>query len=349
MLTLVFIIIIIALLFDFVNWMSDAWNSVATIISTRVLSPRLAVLWAAFFNFAAILLFSVPVAKTIWKWIIDINIVSWWLILSALLWAIIWIYFFCARFWIPTSSSHSLIWWLIWAWIAKVWFDAIIIWNWFEFIHTKLFLTILFIFLSPTFWMILWYFIMVLIIRMTRKSNPNKISNISKFWQLFSSALFSLWHWWNDAQKTMWIIAMLLYSVKDNPFISTYLYPYNDLSVPIWVMISAHLFIALWTFFWWMKIIETMWIKITHLKPIWWFSAELSWSTMLFISTHLWIPVSTTHTIAGSIMWVWATKRFSAVRWGLAWRIVITWIITIPASAFLSLLIYILLNYLWIN
>lgn len=336
MLTLVLITILVALIFDFVNGMNDAANSIATIVSTRILSPRGAVVWAASFNFVALFMFGVPVAKTIGKGIISPDIISVYLILAALLGAIIWAYFFCARFGIPVSSSHSLIGGLIGAGVISGGMGALNM--------AGVMKVVSFIFLAPIIGMVLGYFFMVLTLWVVKGTKPTKVDKVFRVGQLLSSASFSIGHGGNDAQKTMGIIAMLLYSTKDIPFVKDYLYKYDDLQIPFWVEILALTVISLGTLSGGMKIVKTMGVKLTHLKPIGGFSAETAGAFTLFSATALGIPVSTTQTIAGAIMGVGTTRRLSAVRWGVAGNIIVTWILTIPASATISAICYYLLT-----
>ncbi|MEO6883716.1 MAG: inorganic phosphate transporter [Bacteroidia bacterium] len=345
MLTLVLITILTAFVFDFVNGMNDAANSIATIVSTRILSPRLAVIWAAFFNFVALFIFGTPVAKAIESGFVQADSMSVNLIFAALLGSIVWAYFFCARFGIPVSSSHSLIGGLMGAAIAKGGFSALILGVGWGFFKTKIFITILFIVLAPVIGLIFGYFIMVLTLWIARKYSPNKVDKFFRVGQLLSSASFSIGHGGNDAQKTMGIIAMLLFSCRNIPFVKEYLYPFDDVQVPFWVQMTALSVIALGTFSGGMKIVKTMGVKLTHLKPIGGFSAEVAGAMTLFGATGLGIPVSTTQTIAGAIMGVGTTKRFSAVRWGVASNIIITWIVTIPASAILGGIMYLVVSH----
>ena len=347
MLIIIFIAIFVALVFDFVNGMNDAANSIATIVSTRILSPRIAVIWAAFFNFSALFIFGVTVAKTVGNDIIQSSIVTPYLVLSALLGAIIWAYFFCARFGIPVSSSHSLIGGLIGAAIAKSGFSGLVLATKAGgFLTTKIFVTLSFIVLAPVIGLILGYLVMVLTMWIARKSNPTRVDKVFRIGQLISSAAFSIGHGGNDAQKTMGIISMLLYCAKDVPFVREYLYPYDEPKhVPYWVEILALSVIALGTLSGGMKIIKTMGMKITHLKPIGGFSAEIAGAVTLFGATSMGIPVSTTQTIGGAIMGVGTTKRFSAVRWGLASNIILTWLLTIPSSAIIGAISYFIISF----
>ncbi len=326
MLTLVIIIIGLALLFDFLNGMNDAANSIATIVSTRVLSPRLAVLWAAFFNFVAAFGFGVGVATTIGKGIVDVAVVNEYLILSALIGAIIWTYL-CTHFGLPISVSHALIGGLAGAAIAKGGVAALVM--------SGLMKVSLFIFLSPVFGLVLAYFFMVGVTWLTRKSLPNKVDRIFRIGQLLSSAAYSLGHGTNDAQKTMGIIALVLYS---SGYLGDHFY------VPVWVILAAHAAIGLGTYMGGWKVVRTMGMKLTHLRPIGGFCAETAGSIILLGTALAGIPVSTTHTIAGAIMGVGSTRRLSAVRWGIAGRIVWAWVFTIPAAAAVAVITFYLIE-----
>lgn len=336
--------ILVALIFDFVNGMNDAANSIATIVSTRILTPGQAVVWAAFFNFIALYVYGTSVAKTLGTGIVktDNNFVEVYFILSALIGAIMWAYFFCARFGIPVSSSHSLIGAMIGAAIVKGGMGSLILGP--VFFSTKIFTIILFIFLAPLIGMTVGFFIMILTLWVCRKFHPSRVDKVFRTGQLISSAAFSLGHGGNDAQKTMGIITMLLFASKDMPFIKEYLYPFEDFRVPMWVMYTAHFFIAMGTMAGGWKIVKTMGSKITHLKPVGGFSAETAGALTLFWATTAGIPVSTTQTIGGAIMGVGTTRSLSAVKWGLAGNIVLTWLLTIPCSAILGGLVYFLIN-----
>lgn len=345
MLTLILITVLIALVFDFVNGMNDAANSIATIVSTRILSPRAAVLWAATFNFAAIFIFDESkVATTVGKGLVQPGFVDVTLIFSALIGAIIWAYFFCARFGIPVSSSHSLTGGLIGAAISKGGAAALVLTgkDGGGFIDSKIFITLIFIILAPLIGLLMGYLIMVLTLWVVRNSAPSKVDKIFRGGQLLSSAAFSIGHGGNDAQKTMGIITVLLFASKDIPFVKDYLYPFDDFHVPNWVKIVSLIVIALGTLSGGMKIVKTMGVKLTHLKPIGGFSAETAGALTLFGATSLGIPVSTTQTIAGSIMGVGTTRRVSAVRWGVASNIIVTWFLTIPASALIAGVCYLI-------
>jgi len=348
MLVIVFITIFAALIFDFVNGMNDAANSIATIVSTRILSPRIAVLWAAMFNFAALFIFDgSKVAGTVGKGFINSTFIDEYLILAALLGAIIWAYFFCARLGIPVSSSHSLTGGLIGAAIAKAHGLSGLVLNSGTggFFTTKIFITLLFIFLAPLIGMVLGYLIMVITMWLARTLNPTRIDKFFRVGQLLSSAAFSIGHGGNDAQKTMGIITVLLYSTRNIPFVHQYLYPYGEFHVPTWVSVLSLSVISLGTLSGGMRIVKTMGMKLTHLKPIGGFSAETAGAITLYGATSLGIPVSTTQTIAGAIMGVGTTRRFSAVRWGIAGNIITTWIFTIPASALIGGVVYFIIGY----
>lgn len=328
--TLLILIIFIALIFDFLNGMNDAANSVATIVSTRVLSPRYAVAWAAFFNFVAAFGFGVAVAKTIGKGIVDPGIVSPELILSALLGAIVWTHL-CTHYGLPISVSHSLIGGLAGAAIAKSGMQALImggIWK-----------VVLFIFLSPIIGLGAAFILMIVVTWMFRRWAVQKVDKFFRAGQLISSAAFSLGHGTNDAQKTMGIIAVLLFT--SNADLPTWMYDHTqEFYVPYWVILAAHTAIGLGTLFGGWKVVRTMGIKLTHLKPVGGFCAETGGAFVLLSTALAGIPVSTTHTIAGAIMGVGATRRISAVRWGIAGKIVAAWILTIPISAIVGAICY---------
>jgi PiT family inorganic phosphate transporter len=320
MMALVVLIILLALLFDFINGMNDAANSVATIVSTRVLSPRQAVIWAAFFNFVAAFLFGVHVANTIGKGIIDTKIVSAPMILATLLGAITWSYL-CTHFGFPISVSHALVGGLIGSAVAKSGFKALVI--------PGLLKITLFIGLAPLIGLLLGYLVMLLVLWTCRHRSPQTVDRWFRRLQLFSAAMYSIGHGTNDAQKTMGIIAMLLFSTGH---LGATFY------VPVWVILSCHASIAMGTLSGGWKVIETMGMKLTKLKPVHGFSAETAAAGSILISSFLGVPVSTTHTITGAIIGVGATSRLSAIRWGLAVRIVWAWVLTIPGSALISVL-----------
>jgi len=326
MLILTIFIIFLALLFDFLNGMNDAANSIATIVSTRVLSPRVAVFWAAFFNFTAAFVFGVHVATTIGKGVVQQYVVSEWMILSALIGAIIWTHF-CTKYGLPISVSHALIGGLAGSAVVKGGFESLI--------TSGLIKIAIFIVLSPIIGLILGMAIMIVVTWLFRKSNVKSTDRLFRIGQLLSSAAFSLGHGTNDAQKTMGIIAMLLFT---GGYLGTEFY------VPFWVIIIAHTAIAFGTLAGGWRVIRTMGIKLTHLKPIGGFSAELAAASVLFGTAMAGIPVSTTHTIAGAIMGVGSTRRISAVRWGIAGKIVWAWVLTIPASAAIGGIAYLFLS-----
>jgi len=324
----VIFLILLALTFDFLNGFHDSANSIATVVSTRVLSPRYAVMWAAFFNFIAFLFFGLHVANTIGQGIIDINIVDKRIIFSTLAGACAWniITWF---FGLPTSSSHALIGGMMGAALIKAGVNALV-WK-------GILKTVTFIFVSPSLGLILGFTLGIVVYWIFRKSAPWKVDHIFRKGQLASAALYSLGHGGNDAQKTMGIIASLLFSAG---LLGGKFY------VPFLVVISCHAAIALGTMFGGWRIVKTMGQKVAKIKPIDGFCAESGASIMLFVSSAFGIPVSTTHTITGAIMGIGSLKRFSAVRWGVAGQIIWAWILTIPCSAAISALAYMLVRYL---
>jgi PiT family inorganic phosphate transporter len=319
---LIIFCIFLALLFDFINGMNDAANSVATIVSTRVLTPRQAVVWAAFFNFLAAFIFGVHVATTIGTGVIDVAIVTPWLILSTLVGAIIWSYT-CTALGFPISVSHALVGGMVGSALVKTGFRAII--------FSGIAKIVLFIVLAPLIGLVLAYLIMILVLRICFRHHPQKIDRWFRRLQLVSAALYSVGHGTNDAQKTMGVISVLLFS-------SGYLG--KTFYVPFWVIISCYLAIALGTLFGGWKVIETLGMRMTKLRPVHGFSAETAAAVSILFSSMLGAPVSTTHTITGAIIGVGATTRLAAIRWGLAYRIVWAWILTIPMSALCSALVY---------
>jgi PiT family inorganic phosphate transporter len=317
----VILIIAVALTFDFTNGMHDAANSIATIVSTRVLSPRQAVVWAAFFNFVAFLIFGTRVAHTIGTGLIDISVVTPLVILAGLLGAIGW-NLFTWYMGLPTSSSHALIGGYAGAAIVKAGSGVIIAHGWVK--------TIIFIFLAPVLGMVLGLILITITTRLIYKQQPAKINRWSRRLQLFSAALYSLGHGGNDAQKTMGIIASLVFSVGW----------FKTFHIPLWIVLSAHAAIALGTITGGWRIVKTMGQKITKLTPVDGFCAETASATSIFLATHLGVPVSTTHVITGAISGVGAAKRLSAVRWGVTLRIVWAWIFTIPGAAVIGGVFY---------
>ncbi len=322
----VIIAIVIALLFDFLNGMNDAANSIATVVSTKVLSPIVAVIWAAFFNFVAVFLFGVHVATTIGKGIVDPAIINEYIILGALIGAVIWVYT-CTHFGLPISVSHALIGGLIG--------PALIEGGTAVLIPAGITKVLLFIILSPLIGIVLGFFIMILTMIIFRKSTPRRVDSLFRTLQLVSSAVFSLGHGSNDAQKTMGIIAVLLFSTGRLG---------SDFYIPHWVIFSCYTAIALGTLSGGWKVIKTLGSGLTHLKPVQGFCAETAGALTVIGSTFAGIPVSTTHTITGSIMGVGLTKGFSSVRWKIATNIVLAWIFTIPGTMVLSGGIYYLIS-----
>jgi PiT family inorganic phosphate transporter len=311
-------IVVLALVFDYTNGFHDAANSIATVVSTRVLTPRIAVLWAAFFNFAAFFVFHTEVANTVGK-TVDSAVVSEAVIFAGLIGAIAWN---LTTWWLglPTSSSHALIGGFAGAGIAKAGFSVL---N-----TASLEKTALFIVLSPLFGMVLGFLLMLINLWLFRHSTPARVDGLFRRLQLVSAAAFSLGHGGNDAQKTMGIIAALLVGAGHLKLEAN-----GDLPVPNWVVISAYSAIALGTLSGGWRIVKTLGQRITALKPVGGFSAETAAACSLYLATFLGIPVSTTHTITGAIVGVGATRRLSAVRWGVAGRIVWAWVLTMPAAA----------------
>jgi PiT family inorganic phosphate transporter len=317
-LTLVIICVVMALVFDFLNGFHDAANSIATVVSTRVLRPQVAVLWAAFFNFIAFLFFGLKVAGTIGVGLIDASVINEQVIFAALGGAIIW-NIITWYFGLPSSSSHALIGGLLGVGIAKAGFGAL---EWAGI--SKVLLAIL---ISPLLGMLLGLLLMFAMVRIFFNALPYKIDAWFRKLQLVSSAFISLSHGGNDAQKTMGIIAILLYSAHLSG---------DSFHVPLWVIIACNLFMALGTYFGGWRIVKTMGMKITKLKPISGFCAETASAITLSLATALGIPVSTTHTITGAIVGVGSLTRTRAVRWGIAKSIVWAWVLTIPAAGLLA-------------
>jgi len=319
-------LILLALFFDFLNGFHDSANSIATIVSTRVLSPKYAVIWVAFFNFIAFLFFGLHVANTIGKGIIDIAIVDKSIIFGTLVGACAW-NIITWYFGLPTSSSHALIGGMIGAALVKAG-PGSLVWS-------GIIKTVSFIFISPVAGLILGFLMGYLVYWLFKNSAPFKVDHIFRKGQLVSAALYSLGHGGNDAQKTMGIIASLLFSAG---LLGDKFY------IPFWVIISCQAAIALGTMFGGWRIVKTMGQKVAKLKPIDGFCAETGAAVMLFVSSSWGVPVSTTHTITGSIMGVGSLRRFNAVKWGVAGNIVWAWIITIPCSAAISALAYFLIK-----
>ena len=321
-LTAVIFIITFALFFDYTNGFHDAANSIATVVSTRVLTPRAAVMWAAFFNFAAFLIFGTHVADTVGKTVRpESGIVSEAVIFAGLVGAVTW-NLITWRLGLPTSSSHALIGGFGGAGIAKA--------GWHVLNTESVRKTAMFIVISPTFGFVMGFILMLTMLWLFHKSHPGRVDSWFRRAQLASAAAYSLGHGGNDAQKTMGIISALLVGTG-------YLHQTGDaLPVPVWIVLSAHAAIAAGTLAGGWRIVKTLGTKITKLKPVGGFSAETAAAGSLFLATHLGVPVSTTHTITGAIVGVGSTGRLSAVRWGVAGRIVWAWVITIPAAALIA-------------
>jgi inorganic phosphate transporter, PiT family len=320
-------LVVVALIFDYINGFHDAANSIATVVSTRVLTPGKAVVWAAFFNFVAAFTFGTAVAKTVGSGLVDISVVSFAVIFAGLMGAIIWD-LITWYYGLPTSSSHALIGGYAGAAVAKAGWIAIIVSGW-----TK---TLIFIVLAPLIGMGLGFGLMVVILWTFSRTSPGKVDQWFRRLQLVSAAAYSLGHGGNDAQKTMGIIAGALVAGGYLDLID------GKLSIPVWVILAAHAAIALGTLSGGWRIIYTMGTRITKLQPVGGFAAETAGAISLFTATHLGVPVSTTHTITGAIIGVGSIRRLSAVRWGVAGRIVWAWILTIPASAAIASAIYLI-------
>jgi len=319
----VILLVVVALLFDFMNGFHDAANSIATVVSTGVLKPTQAVMFAAFFNVAALFVFHLSVAATVGKGIVEPAVVNTHIVFGALVGAIVWN---VITWWygIPSSSSHALVGGLCGAVMAKAGASALVadgIWK-----------TVVFIFVSPFLGFILGGLMMVAVSNIFRASRPSKVDKWFRRAQLFSAGAYSLGHGGNDSQKTIGIIWMLL--------IATGYVAVDARTPPVWVIVSCYTAMGLGTMFGGWRIVKTMGQKITKLKPVGGFCAETGGALTLFLATALGIPVSTTHTITGAIVGVGSTHRMSAVRWGVAGNIVWAWIFTIPASAFVAAIAY---------
>jgi len=322
----VIIAIIIALLFDFLNGMNDAANSIATVVSTKVLSPLYAILWAAFFNFVAVFFFGVHVATTIGKGIVDPSIVNEYIILGALIGAVIWVYT-CTYLGLPISVSPALIGGLIG--------PALITGGITVLIPAGITKVLLFIILSPLIGIALGFIIMIFTMIAFRRTSPRRVDSSFRILQLVSSAVFSLGHGSNDTQKTMGIITILLFSTGHLG---------SEFHVPNWVIFSCYSAIALGTLTGGWKVIKTLGSGLTRLKPVQGFCAETAGALTIIGSTLAGIPVSTTHTITGSIIGVGLTKGKSSIRWKLATNIILAWILTIPGTMVISGGIYYLIT-----
>ncbi len=321
-------IIVLALVFDFYNGMNDAANSIATIVSTRVLTPFQAVIWAAFFNFIAAFLFGVSVATTIGKGIVDVSIVDNFVIFAGLVGAIL-LTASATHFGLPISVSHAIIGGYGGAGLAKAGFHALVLSG-----FTKV---VIFIFVAPILGFVISLFFSVITMWIVRNKTPRKVDNYFRKLQLVSSALFSLSHGSNDAQKTIGIITIVLFT---NSFIGGQFY------VPFWVIMLSYTVIALGTLIGGWKVIKTLGMRVTKLTPFGGFSAETSSGLTIIFATLLGIPVSTTHTITGSIIGVGSIKGFSAVRWGVAKNILWAWVLTIPLSAIFAMVTYYIINFI---
>jgi len=319
-------LILLALSFDFLNGFHDSANSIATVVSTRVLSPQHAVIWAAFFNFIAFLFFGLHVANTIGKGIIDIHIVDSQIVFGALMGACAW-NIITWYFGLPTSSSHALIGGLVGSALVKAGAGSLV-WS-------GIIKTVAFILISPVVGLFLGVFYGVIVHWIARKNSPSEVDHWFRKGQLVSAALYSLGHGGNDAQKTMGIIASLLFSAGLLG---------NEFHIPFWVVLSCQAAIACGTMFGGWRIVKTMGQKVAKLRPVDGFCAEAGAATSLFVASAFGIPVSTTHTITGAIMGVGSLKRMSAVRWGVAGNIIWAWIITIPCSAAISAISYVVVR-----
>ena len=322
----IWLIILVALAFDFVNGFHDAANSIATVVSTRVLTPRAAVVWAAFFNFIAFLVYGTHVAKTIGKGVVNPDVVTPELILAGLVGAITWN---LITWWLglPSSSSHALVGGFVGAALLAAGPSAVIVQGLIKISQ--------FIILSPLIGMALGFLNMWAVMWIFRRASPAGVDRLFRRLQFGSAAAFSLGHGGNDAQKTMGIITALLYSTGHLK---------GAFEVPLWIVLSAHAAIGLGTLAGGWRIVKTMGMRITKLQPVGGFCAETAGAATLFAATFAGIPVSTTHTITGAIVGVGSTRRISAVKWGVAGRIIWAWVLTIPMSAAIAALFYLALK-----
>ncbi len=323
-----YFLIFVALAFDFLNGLHDAANSIATIVSTRVLKPQYAVAWAAFFNFIAFMVFGLHVANTVGSGIVHPDVITPLVIFGALMGAIVW----NVVTWllgIPSSSSHALIGGLIGAGVAHAGMSSLV--------YSGITKTVVAIFASPTIGFILALTLMLIVSWVFVRMRPASVDKVFRSLQFVSASFYSLGHGGNDAQKTMGIIAVLLYSQGQMP---------EGFHVPFWVVITCQLAMGLGTLCGGWRIVHTMGSKITRLSPMQGCCAETGGAIMLFVATHFGIPVSTTHTITGAIVGVGAAKRISAVRWNIARSIVTAWFLTMPASAVIGACFYYLAQYL---
>jgi PiT family inorganic phosphate transporter len=322
----IILLVTLALAFDFINGFHDSANSVATVVSTHVLSPRFAVLWAAFFNFIAFLFFGLHVAGTIGKGIIDVAVIDRQIIFGTLMGAIIWD---LITWWLglPTSSSHALIGGLIGSALVKSGTTSLV-WS-------GILKTLAFIVIAPVTGFVLGVLLAWIVFWLFRNASPFKVDKVFRIGQLVSAAMYSMGHGGNDAQKTMGIIAGLLFSAG-------YLGP--EFYVPVWVVLSCYGAIALGTMFGGWRIIKTMGQRLSKLRPVDGFCAETGAALTLYVSTSLGVPVSTTHTITGSILGIGTIKNASSVKWIVAKDIILAWILTIPAAALISAFFYFMID-----
>jgi PiT family inorganic phosphate transporter len=311
-------LVVVALVFDFMNGFHDAANSIATVVSTRVLKPYQAVILAAFFNFVAVFVFHLSVASTVGKGIVDQGVIDHYVVFGALTGAIIW-NLITWYYGIPSSSSHALIGGIVGAGVAKAGTWALI--------PAGILKTVAFIFISPFIGFVLGAAMLLAISWLFRRSTPSRVDRLFRRLQLVSSSMYSLGHGGNDAQKTIGIIWMLLIAAG---------YTGTQDPVPVWVIFACYIAIGLGTLFGGWRIVKTMGQRITKIRPVGGFCAETSGSVALFLATALGIPVSTTHTITGSIVGVGTAQSVSAVRWGVAGDLLWAWVLTIPCSAFMA-------------
>ena len=336
MLSLIFLIIAAALVFDFLNGFHDAANSIATIVSTRVLSPTAAVMWAAFFNFIAAFFFGTHVAKTIAEKLVDPNFVDVYVVFGGLAGAITWniITWLLA---LPTSSSHALVSGIAGAAIARAGFQVIIWGGWVPLLA--------FIVLSPLLGFLLGAFNMIVVAWVFRRATPHRVDSLFRRLQLFSAAVFSLGHGGNDAQKTMGIIVLLLVAAHHPEWAQAHhRMLWHEHEIALWIILSCNAAIALGTMFGGWRIVKTMGSGITRLSPVGGFCAEASAASTIIMVTQWGIPISTTHAITGAILGVGTTRGVRSVRWIWGERIVTAWILTLPCSAFIAAIAYLLIR-----
>lgn len=324
--TLLIIVISLTLLFDVINGFHDSANSIATIVSTKVLTPVQAVIWAAFFNFIAFLIFGLHVANTVAKGIVHADVVTLQVVMSGIVAAIIW-NLITWWFGIPSSSSHTLMGGFVGAAIAHAGFDSVF--------YSGVLKIMAFIVLAPVIGMMVSLFIAILLLNICKKFSFYGVSKVFRRLQLVSAAAYSIGHGANDAQKAMGIIFVALIAAGKLT---------ETDEIPFWVVISCHIAMAIGTLMGGWRIVKTMGSKITHLTPFEGFSAETAGALTLYSTSMLGIPVSTTHTITGSIIGAGVTKRLSAVRWGVTGNIIVAWVITIPISALLSAIVFFLVS-----